>query len=102
MPLSNCGHFLFIPSSKVLTTSPKIDRARHCEKHGCDSKQCWLVSLNVTCYLNVDPEILIFLVPALQVRVTQILTTQLIIFGLIMVIQMTFMSSKNVVNLYLL
>lgn len=33
MSLSNCGHFVFIPSSKVLITSPKTDHTRYPEKH---------------------------------------------------------------------
>ena len=50
-------------------------------------KNFWLVSFSVTHYFNVDQEILIFPVPALQVRVTQILTIYLITFNLVMVIK---------------
>ena len=50
-------------------------------------KNCWLISFSVTHYFNVDQEILIFPVPALQVRMTQILTTYLITFNLVMVIK---------------
>lgn len=67
MSLSNCVHFVFFPSSKVLVTSPKLDHAGYHKKHGCDPKKCWLVSLNVTHYLNMDLEILISLVLVLQV-----------------------------------
>lgn len=67
MSLSNCVHFVFIPSSNVLVTSPKLDHAGYHKKHGCDPKKCWLVSLNVTHYLNMDLEILISLVLVLQV-----------------------------------
>lgn len=75
MSLSNCGHFVFILSSKVLTISPKIDHARYPEKHGSDPKKCWSVSFSVTHYFKVYLEILISLMPPLQVRVTQILIT---------------------------
>lgn len=50
-------------------------------------KNFWLVLFSVTHYFNVDQEILIFPVPALQVRVTQILIIYLIIFNLVMVIK---------------
>lgn len=50
-------------------------------------KNFWLVLFSVTHYFNVDQEILIFPVPALQVRVTQILIIYLITFNLVMVIK---------------
>lgn len=65
--LPNCGHFVFIPSSKVLTISPKIDHARYTEEYGRVLQKCWLVSVSVTQYLTVDLEILISLALAVQV-----------------------------------
>lgn len=50
-------------------------------------KNFWLVLFSVTHYFNVDQEILIFPVPALQVRVTQILIIYLITFNLVIVIK---------------
>lgn len=75
MSLSNGGHFVCIPSSKVLTTSLKVNHAAYLEKHKCGPQKCWLVSFIVSHCLNMDLEILISLMLAVQVRGIQVLST---------------------------
>lgn len=66
MSLINCGHFIFIHYSKILTTSPKVDHARYLRNMDVTQRNVgWfhanLVTCYLTCYLNVDLEMLLCL-----------------------------------------
>lgn len=100
--ISNCGHFVFIPSSKVLITSPKIDHARYPEKHESVPPKCWLVSFNVTPYLNADLGILVSLMPSVQVSDSDFDCIVNYFHFSHRQKDMAFMSSKNMVDLCLL